>query len=491
MITLPAQVPAPGPTHVTFPDPAVTTKFEDVFGITWVFLEGMWSRYIDVNALSTTFYREGTLTEIVSNHPEAVRGDFCEVFSEKRIYINTGGTDPIIPSKASDWIRIAISISQYDDIATILNTLTNGLKDAVKISTDIRSDIEDVNKVSMVSNKALIDIIEGKLLSNKVILSAVVAESFTATANIRLQDNLISANSLSIGSHNTAIAALKTSTHTNGIGVATNITHIAAVDAKAIDNGANIGILQTTSAKHETTIAVHSKDIASNLASIQVLQPLSVPDSTKNTTPISARWAADHIADVDPHIGYQKESEKGDANGYAPLDSSKLVPTVNLPASVLGSRSFKGTWNAATNVPILTDSPTAYIIGDYFLVSVTGATDLGGVTSWLVSDKIIYGTSGWEKINGAPGVSSVNTLTGAVVLNTDKIPEGITNLYHKDIYVGVALDEDHMIAHTQEIGSMVYRPDLGATFARQANNGIGNVADWLRITPDVIDAGTY
>lgn len=40
-----------------------------------------------------------------------------------------------------------------------------------------------------------------------------------------------------------------------------------------------------------------------------------------------------HEAASDPHTGYQRESEKGSANGYASLGSDGKVPSAQLPAS--------------------------------------------------------------------------------------------------------------------------------------------------------------
>ena len=43
---------------------------------------------------------------------------------------------------------------------------------------------------------------------------------------------------------------------------------------------------------------------------------------------------ADHNDDADPHPGYQKESEKAAANGYAGLDAGSKVPAAQLPIGV-------------------------------------------------------------------------------------------------------------------------------------------------------------
>jgi hypothetical protein len=41
-----------------------------------------------------------------------------------------------------------------------------------------------------------------------------------------------------------------------------------------------------------------------------------------------------HVAAADPHTGYQKESEKGAANGYASLDAGGTVPDVQIPVGI-------------------------------------------------------------------------------------------------------------------------------------------------------------
>jgi hypothetical protein len=59
----------------------------------------------------------------------------------------------------------------------------------------------------------------------------------------------------------------------------------------------------------------------------------------------AAELIAVHAAAADPHAGYQKESERGANNGYAPLDGSGLVPTANLPALGSGNATQISTAN--------------------------------------------------------------------------------------------------------------------------------------------------
>lgn len=68
------------------------------------------------------------------------------------------------------------------------------------------------------------------------------------------------------------------------------------------------------------------------LDSIGVVPLVHLPTSVVTTTGA----LAGHEAAADPHPGYQRETEKGVANGYASLDASGLVPTSQLPLEYWG-----------------------------------------------------------------------------------------------------------------------------------------------------------
>lgn len=60
--------------------------------------------------------------------------------------------------------------------------------------------------------------------------------------------------------------------------------------------------------------------------------PATIARDTEVTTAIS-----DHAALADPHTGYQLESEKGIANGYASLDGAIKVPIAQVPTGTTSS----------------------------------------------------------------------------------------------------------------------------------------------------------
>mgnify|MGYP003630547098 FL=1 len=94
-------------------------------------------------------------------------------------------------------------------------------------------------------------------------------------------------------------------------------------------------------------------------------------------------------------------------------DSAKIATTAfvnNAIAAVPSGLTFKGSWDATLNVPTLPILVPAN--GDFWIVSVAGTTNLGGITSWDVGDWAISVYSGgaqtWQKIDN----SSVLTGTG-------------------------------------------------------------------------------
>lgn len=130
--------------------------------------------------------------------------------------------------------------------------------------------------------------------------------------------------------------------------------------------------------------------------------------------------------DVTSALGYTPENpaNKGAPNGYAPLGSDGLVPAIYLPAGGGGGGgtglNYKGAWNAATNSPALASGVGTK--GDYYKVSVAGATTIDGQTGWTVGDLIVYNGTTWDQFQGgAADVISVAGRTGVVTLSTTDI----------------------------------------------------------------------
>ena len=138
----------------------------------------------------------------------------------------------------------------------------------------------------------------------------------------------------------------------------------------------------------------------------------TVPDSADTSLVRPSNWNADHTI-----IGLVTAAEKdaGVANGVATLDGGGTVPLSQIPASIQGTLSYQGTWNASTNTPTLASGVGTK--GYYYVVSVAGSTNLDGITDWNVGDMAVYSGTAWQQIDNTDAVTSVNGYTGTVVLS--------------------------------------------------------------------------
>ena len=138
--------------------------------------------------------------------------------------------------------------------------------------------------------------------------------------------------------------------------------------------------------------------------------------STQNSNNISVTGGSMSGVTISDYVA---TATKGVANGVASLDGSGTVPVSQLPAAVLGALSYQGTWNASTNTPTLTSSVGTK--GYYYVVNVAGSTNLNGITDWLVGDWAVFNGSVWQKVDNTDAVTSVNGLTGTVVLTASSV----------------------------------------------------------------------
>ncbi len=68
-------------------------------------------------------------------------------------------------------------------------------------------------------------------------------------------------------------------------------------------------------------------------------------------------------------------------------------------AGLLGGVQYQGTWNASSNTPNLPGSPGPMTKGHYYVVSVAGITNRGGILDWQVGDWLISNGASWSKVD--------------------------------------------------------------------------------------------
>jgi hypothetical protein len=181
---------------------------------------------------------------------------------------------------------------------------------------------------------------------------------------------------------------------------------------------------------------------------------------------------------------YIPTTQKAAALGVATLDSSTKVPISQIPDSVIGALSYQGTWDASTNTPTLTSSVGTK--GYYYVVSVAGNTNLNGTTDWLVGDWAVYNGTIWQKIDNTDSVTSVNGLTGAVVLTTTNVNEG-TNLYYTDARARASVSAGTGISYNSTTGVITNSsPSLGGDVVGPASATDNAVARYDTTTGKLI-----
>ena len=67
-----------------------------------------------------------------------------------------------------------------------------------------------------------------------------------------------------------------------------------------------------------------------------------------------------------------------------------------------GSLVPQGEWNAATNTPNISSTTET---GYYWIVSVDGTTDVGGIVDWKINDWAVKTATGWAKIDNTDKVT--------------------------------------------------------------------------------------
>jgi hypothetical protein len=160
----------------------------------------------------------------------------------------------------------------------------------------------------------------------------------------------------------------------------------------------------------------------SNLAGFPATGDINVIYCAKDTQKLYL-WSGSAYVEVFPSQAlldtYQLRSEKGNANGYASLDSQGKVPISQLPSSIM---EYKGTWSAATNTPTLANGTGD--TGDVYICNAAGSVNFGaGAISFAVGDYVIYSGTIWQRSSGAVGtVTSVALTVGGDAISVSGSP---------------------------------------------------------------------
>jgi hypothetical protein len=121
-----------------------------------------------------------------------------------------------------------------------------------------------------------------------------------------------------------------------------------------------------------------------------------------------------------------------DATQVATLGIDGKLDAGQIPTTLTGAIIFKGTWNANTNTPELSDSlPVGLLAGWQYVVEVGGTRDIGdGSKTFVSGDFVIYDGANWKQVpsgnlftslTGGGGIT-VSQSTGAITLGSTATP---------------------------------------------------------------------
>lgn len=140
---------------------------------------------------------------------------------------------------------------------------------------------------------------------------------------------------------------------------------------------------------------------------------------------VAAAGDAAHVVDPDPHTQYQKESEKGAANGYASLDGGGTVPDAQIPTAIARDTEVSSAITASEAGQVRDgDAASGDLAGAYPGPTVTqarGLRETAGPTTLVigaVADGDFLKRVGSTVVGGSPGAGSTNIKATTVTVST-------------------------------------------------------------------------
>jgi hypothetical protein len=292
----------------------------------------------------------------------------------------------------------------------------------------------DINKLGRVNGAAVrnVDLQQNTLVVGSLKVGSVSPTELTKTlldSLVALEADYTGGNLEAAGS-NVSIAHSAVNYSPAG---STLENHIAAIDT-ALGSAVSTEFSDATFRIQNDIDPSKQIEFDASAISASTTRTITMPNFDVNLGDIASNSTA--ISDLQTLSGVAANAQDlGSFSGSIISDNSTIKGALqeleteieNLPTPM----QYVGTWNASTNSPSLADGIGS--AGQLYRVNVAGTQNLGsGNITYNVGDKVVYNGSIWEKWDTNDEVTSVNSQTGDVVLDTDDINEGASNFYYTE-----------------------------------------------------------